>query len=68
MKCVNCKHCVNYCEGYYWCDLLDDIELIEECVANDDNLGCDGYDEDSNDNFTQGQGKHRGSILTPMDA
>lgn len=49
MKCVNCKHCLNFENGYYFCIIGDEVELVEECIANDDNLGCDMYDEDSDD-------------------
>lgn len=42
VKCVECKNCKNFTEGYYWCYQPDSsYELIEECIANDDTMGCD---------------------------
>lgn len=53
VKCVNCKNCVNYSEGYYYCLIGKELELIEECIANDDNMDCDLYVNDDHDDITE---------------
>lgn len=53
MRCVNCIHCIDFKENYYVCNFLDEYNLIEECVANDDSMVCDFYEQDRNDNFTE---------------
>lgn len=50
MICVNCKHCIGFEDGYYIClGPTRELEYIEECVANDDKMPCDLYDEDLDD-------------------
>ena len=54
MKCVNCKHCIGTddTEHYYLCEIGGVLEAVEECIANDDNMGCDYYVADSDDDYT----------------
>lgn len=50
MKCVECKHCIGMYENQYMCAVWsDEIELIDECVANDDNQPCELYVADLDD-------------------
>lgn len=51
MKCVNCKNCIGYDEGFYICQIGEDLEAIEECIANDDNQGCDLFVDDMDDDY-----------------
>lgn len=53
MKCVNCKNCVGFENGYYFCKMYDgyrtEWEMIEECIANNDLMECDFYVDDMDD-------------------
>lgn len=53
-KCVECKFCIGYdsISKCYICSATDDIEFIEVSWAMDDELECDLYVNDSNDDTT----------------
>ena len=36
---------------YYICN-VNGYDMVEECIANDDNIGCDLFVPDNDDDFT----------------
>lgn len=56
MKCVNCKNCIGFEEGYYLCQLEwsdgTEWEYVPECIANDDNMECGCYVNNDDDDIT----------------
>lgn len=53
-KCRNCKCCVGYdvISGCYICDATEEMDYIDPDWADDDDLGCDLYVYNSDDDTT----------------
>lgn len=54
MKCKNCKWCIGYdvISHCFICEATNDIEYIEPDWAEDDELGCDLFVNNCNDDAT----------------
>lgn len=42
--CRDCKWCIGTVDNYYMCNFMDELELVEDVVAECEDCPCDLYE------------------------
>lgn len=43
--CRDCKWCIGTVDDFYMCNFMEELELVEDIIAEDEQMPCDLYEQ-----------------------